>query len=509
MAKYKTPGVYITETSAFPATVVPVDTAVPAFVGYTERAAYAGTSLRGVPRRITSFAEYEACFGGSPAFGFQIEEADPAEADFTAGAMAYRLLQTDGLFLLHRCLRHFFANGGGACYIVSVGDYAEPIDAGRLGDGIAALERERDVTVLVAPETTRLDAVGSSAVHRAMLAHSGGRMKNRCAILDIRDGHRPRNDPSGDAIDAFRAGVGAAYLDFGAAYYPWLNTTVVGPDEILYTAFAPVERLQALLREELGVPEAVDPCAPAAVKQLAAAIADIASTWDAASPAERAAKQQEVNLNLLAISPLFHQMCDAARLKANLLPPAAAMAGLYTMVDNSRGVWKAPANVSLNAVVSPAVAISQAEQEDLNVDPVSGKSVNAIRTFIGQGVLVWGARTLDGNSADWRYINVRRTMLMVEESIRIALKAFVFEPNDANTWATVRSMISNFLTGIWKAGGLAGATPNDAFGVRVGLGETMTAQDILDGLLRVTVFVAITRPAEFIVLNLELKLTPP
>jgi phage tail sheath protein FI len=172
------------------------------------------------------------------------------------------------------------------------------------------------------------------------------------------------------------------------------------------------------------------------------------------------------------------------------------------MVDNSRGVWKAPANVSLNAVVSPAVNITHDDQEDLNVT-TQGKSINAIRPFIGEGTLVWGARTLDGNSQDWRYINVRRTMIMLEESIRLATKAYVFENNDANTWVTIKSMINNFLTGIWKRGGLAGSAAADAFSVHVGLGETMTPNDILDGILRVTVLVALIRPAEFIEITFQ------
>jgi phage tail sheath protein FI len=130
------------------------------------------------------------------------------------------------------------------------------------------------------------------------------------------------------------------------------------------------------------------------------------------------------------------------------------MAGVYTLVDNSRGVWKAPANVSLASVVSPSVNITHDEQEDLNVT-TAGKSINAIRSFIGEGTLVWGARTLDGNSLDWRYINVRRTMIMLEESLRLATKAYVFEPNVSGTWVTIKSMASNFLTGIWKRGGLA------------------------------------------------------
>ena len=172
------------------------------------------------------------------------------------------------------------------------------------------------------------------------------------------------------------------------------------------------------------------------------------------------------------------------------------------MVDNTRGVWKAPANVSVNYVNSPTENIDNALQEDLNM-PMNGKAVNAIRTIPGRGLVVWGARTLDGNSQDWRYINVRRTLIMLEQSIKAAVISYVFAPNDASTWVAVQNMISNFLINQWKNGALAGAKAQDAFSVAVGLGSTMTADDILDGYMRVTVKVAIVRPAEFIELTFQ------
>ena len=152
--------------------------------------------------------------------------------------------------------------------------------------------------------------------------------------------------------------------------------------------------------------------------------------------------------------------------------------------------------------MAPTVNISHDDQEDLNV-PLSGKAVNAIRTFTGEGVKVWGARTLDGNSLDWRYINVRRTMIFLEESVKNAARAYVFDPNEANTWLNIKSMIENFLRGVWKRGGLAGAVPEDAYSVHVGLGDTMTPEDILEGIMRITVLVAITRPAEFIEITFQ------
>lgn len=120
--------------------------------------------------------------------------------------------------------------------------------------------------------------------------------------------------------------------------------------------------------------------------------------------------------------------------------------------------------------------------------------------------MVWGARTLAGNSNEWRYISVRRFFNMVEESTRKATLPFVFEPNDANTWIKVRAMIENFLVLQWRAGALAGAKPDHAFYVRCGLGTTMTSLDILEGRMNVEIGMAVVRPAEFIILQFSHKM---
>lgn len=188
------------------------------------------------------------------------------------------------------------------------------------------------------------------------------------------------------------------------------------------------------------------------------------------------------------------------------LPPSSAIAGVYARVDSTRGVWKAPANVGLSYVVKPTIRITNDIQDGLNVDTTAGKSVNAIRSFTGKGVMVWGARTLAGNDNEWRYVSVRRFFNMVEESVKKASDQFVFEPNDANTWVRIKAMIENFLTNQWKAGALAGATTDDAYYVKVGLNETMTADDILNGIMNVEIGMAVVRPAEFIVLKFSHKM---
>lgn len=189
-----------------------------------------------------------------------------------------------------------------------------------------------------------------------------------------------------------------------------------------------------------------------------------------------------------------------------VVPPSGAMAGIYAMVDRDRGVWKAPANVSLASVIAPTRTFSLSETDALNIDVNAGKSINAIRSFTGKGTLVWGARTLAGNDNEWRYISVRRFFNMVEESVKKSTYWAVFEPNDAKLWVKVKAMIENYLINKWKEGALAGATPKDAFYVKCGLGITMSAQDILEGYLNVEIGMAVVRPAEFIVLKFSHKM---
>jgi len=156
--------------------------------------------------------------------------------------------------------------------------------------------------------------------------------------------------------------------------------------------------------------------------------------------------------------------------------------------------------------LAPKVLVTNEMQDNLNVDPSTGKSINAIRTFAGKGVLIWGARTLAGNDNEWRYVPVRRLYIFVEESVKKATEFVVFEPNTKLTWVRTKAMIENFLTGLWRDGALAGAKPEDAFFVNVGLGETMTAQDILEGRMNIEIGLAAVRPAEFIILKFSHKL---
>ena len=150
--------------------------------------------------------------------------------------------------------------------------------------------------------------------------------------------------------------------------------------------------------------------------------------------------------------------------------------------------------------------ITDATQADLNIHAASGKSINVIRQFTGKGTIVWGGRTLAGNDNEWKYINVRRLFSFVEESVKKATEFVVFEPNTADTWLRVKSMCEAFLTGLWRDGGLAGSTAKEAFFVKVGLGSTMNADDVLNGKMIIEIGLAASRPAEFIILKFSHKL---
>ncbi len=509
----KTPGVYIVEKPAFPNSAVEVATAVPAFVGYTAKAEYKGNELgpvgNALPKawRITSMAEFIDIFCDTDANGtpllpptnFAVQRKAPAAgaaAAVPAGSTPkfnfkeWEVTRQTGetQFLLFYSMLFFFQNGGGPCYIVSAGDYTGQIEKDKLVAGIKALEKEQEPTMIVVPDAVRLQEQDFKDVQTAALDQCA-KLGSRFAILDVWAGDQdvlPNPLPAGadttntepHTVTRFRSNIGINNLSYGAAYYPWLNTSILSDSDISYTNIAKND-LKALLTAENVVADLTGE-----IDNLQKYTPDL------------------LNKTLMMKSPVYAQAVAEIKRQLNLLPPSPAVAGVYTTVDGTAGVWKAPANVSLNSVVSPTVTISDEDQENLNVD-IQGKSINAIRSFIGEGVLVWGARTLDGNSLDWRYVGVRRTMIMLEQSIKLATKAYVFDNNVSTTWVTIKSMIRNFLTGIWKRGGLAGATPDDAFAVFCGLGETMTSEDILEGILRVTVLVAITRPAEFIEITFQ------
>jgi uncharacterized protein len=437
----KTPGVYISEISLFPPSVAQVETAIPAFVGYT-----ATDSTGGAPTRIKTLLEYEQLFGTSVEQDIELNVTDattnPVKLDFPTTGKKPALKS-----FLYYSVQMFFQNGGGPCYIVSVGADSEDVDKDKLKAGLDKLEAFDEPTLLVIPDAAKITDDDKAYTLMNEMLDQCAKLQDRFSIFDVKtDPATLRDKINGDIEKA----------KYGAAYFPDLNS-------LLTFNFS-----------------------DAKVKVLSSTnkTLDTLKTDD---------------------NDLYNKIRTALNGLNAVIPPSGAVAGIYASVDASRGVWKAPANVTVIGIRGPSIAITDEDQKDLNVT-TTGKSINAIRSFTGKGTLVWGARTLAGNDNEWRYVPVRRFFIMVEESVKKATSRFVFEPNDANTWTKVRAMIENYLTVLWRDGALAGAKPEQAFFVKVGLGQTMTADDILNGKMIVEIGMAAVRPAEFIILRFSHKM---
>lgn len=468
MPTYKTPDVYVEEISVFPPSVAEVETAIPAFIGYTEKATRTrDDDLLLKPTKIYSLKEFEQYYGYPEDDAIALTVSDDGAGGFKTDAFTVNTVANDPLpsYLLYYAVKMYFDNGGGQCYVAAVGKYPAVIDVGTgatvgLLDGLEAVSLEDEPTLIVIPEAVKLGTADYQTLVQAVLLQCNT-LKDRFGVFDIRDGGISL-DPA--ALDTNRGYFGNNYLKYGAAYYPFLKST-----------------LNYYVND---------------------AESNVAVTYGATTAALNTFSATGANRNTAVYN------YAKATLKEHFVktPPSGAVVGVYAATDTNRGVWKAPANVSLSDVIEPLVKLDNAHQDNFNVDAVSGKSINAIRSFAGKGTLVWGARTLAGNDNEWRYISVRRFFNMVEESVKKSTYWAVFEPNDANTWVKVRGMIENFLTQKWREGALAGATTKDAFFVRCGLGVTMNAQDILEGRMNVEIGMAVVRPAEFIILKFSHKL---
>ncbi|WP_241330566.1 phage tail sheath family protein [Chryseobacterium arthrosphaerae] len=568
---YKTPGVYVEEEANFPPSVAQVETAIPAFIGYTAK------GPKNAPTRISSMLEYEDLFGKANPENFAVIFKD-------GEATAMQTKVND--FKMYYAMQMYFANGGGPCYIVSVGDYTGavtvglPTTAGTLLYGLELLKREDEPTLIVFPDLQGLvpsagDVAAAAAAVTPALSSKNDLMVAKGAASIV--------------LEAVAGATVEAAVAAAAAKVAELN--IPNPTPIQIIAIQTAQAVLAAVKAAAAVPGATVPTVKDAAQKIftayetdsntamaieldvltvknklstrsgnTTAIAEVYSVYNKALDQAGALKDRFVIMDVLGDAAAFRDKVSSLHLKygaayypklktvlsydfkdadvvvtgasgvsklsdlksANselynqakkaiesvqvVLAPSSAMAGAYAKVDGTSGVWKSPANLGFNLVDGPAVKISNKDQDMLNIDSTAGKSINAIRTFTGKGTLVWGARTLDGNSNEWRYISVRRFFNMVEESVKKATERFVFEPNTANTWVRVQTMIENFLDQQWRDGALAGSKPEEAYYVSVGLHKTMSAQDILEGRMNIEIGMAAVRPAEFIVLRFSHKL---
>lgn len=179
-------------------------------------------------------------------------------------------------------------------------------------------------------------------------------------------------------------------------------------------------------------------------------------------------------------------------------PPSGGMCGIYSRVDGTRGVHKAPANEIFRTAIGLKYNLTDAEQELLNP-----KGINCIREFPGRGIRAWGARTISSNP-EWRYINVRRLFCMVEQAIQNGTNWVVFEPNTRDLWKKITRNITSFLLNTWKSGALFGDTPEEAFYVRCD-DELNPPESIDAGYVVIELGLAPAKPAEFVVFRVSQK----
>ncbi|MBE0370322.1 phage tail sheath family protein [Pseudoalteromonas aurantia] len=568
MSQYKTPDVYVREKSILPPSVAEVATAIPAFIGYTTAQDQEDSTkalFENMPVRIKSMVEFEGHFGGphqegftvipNSTGGFDIFESD----DDTDNTNDTNNPLIAAKFFLYQAVSHFFSNGGGACYIVSVGLAKNGlIDAkDKFVAAINLLNKVDEVTLISSPESIGLDKVDHYEVQNTALKHAAKRM-DRFGLVDVQmQGPQSGRSESENDAQELRANITQG-LKYGGAYYPYLQTNIArsyAEESVKVHSSVPVVinntpsySLEVFLgaKDSTAIMSVIDDnytytlgdvthvahVDQVYIKATAGQYYSLKGLYEVEfDSTNKQFKKKESGTYFAAANLMYgeptggvHKLSDLgdpnypfasaevynmvkSRLAKNylVLPPSPAVAGAIAKTDKERGVWKAPANVALAQVLAPVLAIDNDDQKNLNVDATSGKSINAIRSFVGKGTLVWGARTLAGNDNEWRYVSVRRLFNTVEESIQKATHFAVFEPNTPFTWLKLKTMIESYLENLWRAGAFFGETPEQAFFVNVGLGQTMTEDDINNGIMNIEIGLAAVRPAEFIVLTFSHK----
>ncbi|MCB4811893.1 phage tail sheath family protein [Methylovorus menthalis] len=461
--EYSTPGVYVEETATTPPAIEAMASGVPVFIGYTEIAGTSQEPLTLIPRRISHQWEFIQLFGSAyPESGFAVT----IHADGTAAAV----VQSSSPHVLHDSLELFFANGGQDCWVISTGRFkspGEPLQLAELQAGLDVAATMQGIDLIIIPEMQALSLADYRNLADATLSHAAT-CHDRFAILDMVIKPATGNTPSlaqhfHEGVEIFREqAIGQQHLAWGSVYAPHLM---------------------------VSLPRRLDET------NICVTLAD----GTVASLANLFAHQRA----------LYTAVIAAIHAQPRALPPSGAIAGCYAAQDRNRGIWKAPANMTLALVNAPAVELPVADYETMNVDVTRGKSINPIRLFTHKGTLVWGARTLAGNDNEWRYVPTRRLCTWIETCVRRSVGWLTFEENTAATWQKLQSSVEIFLMMLWRNSVFLGDKPEQAFFVRVGQGITMTLQDVVDGRVRLEIGLATQRPSEFVHMQLSFMLRPP
>ncbi|MEV7251159.1 phage tail sheath family protein [Streptomyces cyaneofuscatus] len=523
MPNYLTPGVFVEETSSGIKPIQGVGTATAAFIGFTEKGPPNESVL------VTSWTQYTSVFG-----------------EFVADAY------------LPQAVYGYFLNGGGNAYIVSLGpgtdtgtgaggDVGQPPVAAFAGPArgeLAGPGGGRPALTVALTATAAADPAGQVTVEVDDASDGGDedsfKLVVRCdgKVVEEHDNLSAKRGPSfvGSALKKSAVitleevkGVAPARPAKGAraALAPTRPTGLVAGARESRAELDPNAYIgDTAARTGLSGLEAIEDITMVAVPDLMSAyqrgtidaegvkavqlalIAHCEAMGDRVAildslPELNAQQMREWRQDHSAFDSKYAglywpwvKVMNPVEKRAEFIPPSGHVAGVWARSDDERGVHKAPANEVMRGVLSPALAVTKGEQSILN--PIG---VNCLRMFPGQGVRIWGARTLSSDP-EWRYLNVRRLFNYVEKSILEGTNWVVFEPNDRYLWEGVSRTVTAFLTRVWRSGALFGRSPAEAFFVRCDE-ENNPPENRDAGILTIDIGIAPVKPAEFVVFRLS------
>jgi len=499
MPTYLSPGVYVEEVEAGSRPIEGVGTAVAAFVGVAAQGPFH------TPTLVTNWSQFTGTFG-----------------EFVEGS-----------YLAH-AVYGYFMNGGGNCYIVRIGEdppssngkraeLTSGAQASLSGYDIKAIDGStagNGITVEVAPATgdspppdafTLLVKTpdGQTAETYENVTTKKGRqnvvtaVKAQSKLIKIEEtGVTVDRPPDGavtlsGATDPLPSTLGADDYVGDAADRTGFSgleavdeVTMVCVPDLLAAYQRGLLDLDAVQAVQLGM---IAHCEMMGDRM---AILDPPPGLNAQQIKEWRVDKAGYDSKYAALYWPWVKVFDPSTGRPITVPPSGHVAGIWGRNDDSRGVHKAPANEVIRGALAPELQLTKPEHDLLN--PVG---INCIRSFPGRGVRVWGARTLSSDPA-WRYVNIRRLFIYLEESIMNGTQWVVFEPNDDTLWAKIRRTISAFLVNEWRKGALFGLTPDEAFYVKCDR-ETNPAEGIDAGQVVCQIGVAPVKPAEFVVFRLS------
>ena len=460
MPEYKSPGVYIEEVDRGTKPIEAAGTSMTAFIGITAEASVKQIdpatgdrvpvkSVLNTPTLVTSWTQFVGTFG-----------------DFTPGAY------------LPDAVYGYFANGGGACYVVSLRALTEGASAiAAAAATIPTSGRGNSFKVSAKIPGPSTLSVTIASVGSATATPTEG-------TYELKGGGIPplsADDFIGSAAD--RTGMGG---------------------------LEPIDEVRLLVAPDVMAGYDSSDAAKERVKMIQEAMVThceslkyrfaVLDTPPGLNAQQAQDWRQYINFDT-SYAALYYPWIRVADLSgggstSKLIPSSGHMAGIYNRTDAERGVHKAPANEIVRGAIDLELRLSKGEQDTLN--PIG---VNCIRTFPGRGIRVWGGRTLSSDGS-WRYINVRRLFIMAEASMDTGLQWVVFEPNDRMLWARVRRDVSSFLRTVWLSGALFGSTPDEAFYVKCD--DELNPPEIRDlGQLIIEVGMAPVKPAEFVIFRIS------